>query len=144
MQIAQNSVVSLIYTLQANNSEGEILQIATQENPLTFIYGHGHLLPSFEENIRGLEPGSSYEFALSYEEAYGPFDPESVLDVDIEIFHQTPEGEQMLFIDNVIPLMDQDGNRFEGRVIQIDENSVKMDLILEDERPYDGPFQDHS
>jgi FKBP-type peptidyl-prolyl cis-trans isomerase SlyD len=34
----------------------------------------------------------------------------------------------MLFIDNVIPLMDQDGNRFEGRVMQIDENSVKMDF----------------
>lgn len=128
MQIAQNMVVSLIYTLQADNAEGEILQTATQENPLTFIYGHDQLLPAFEENILGLEPGSSYAFSLSYDDAYGPVDPDSIFDVDINIFRQSPEGEQMLFIDNVIPLMDQDGNRFEGRVMQIDENSVKMDF----------------
>ncbi|HAW58776.1 MAG TPA: peptidylprolyl isomerase, partial [Bacteroidales bacterium] len=98
MQIAQDMVVSLIYTLQADNAEGEILQTATQENPLTFIYGHGQLLPAFEENILGLEPGSSYAFSLSYDAAYGPVDPDSIFDVDINIFRQSPEGEQMRFI----------------------------------------------
>jgi FKBP-type peptidyl-prolyl cis-trans isomerase SlyD len=34
----------------------------------------------------------------------------------------------MLFEGNIIPMMDQQGNRYEGRVMRVGENSVKMDF----------------
>ncbi len=128
MKIANDTVVSLTYILKADNAEGEIIQVADQENPLEFIYGNGQLLPAFEEQLLGLEKGSTYAFTLTPEQGYGEFDPESIVDLDINIFRQSPEGEQMLFEGNTIPMMDQQGNRYEGRVMRIGEDSVKMDF----------------
>ena len=128
MKIANDTVVSLTYILKADNAEGEIIQVADQQNPLTFLYGQGQLLPAFEEKLMGLETGSSYAFTLSPEEGYGEFDPEAIVDLDISIFRQSPEGESALFEGNIVPMMDQQGNRYEGRIMRINEDSVNMDF----------------
>jgi FKBP-type peptidyl-prolyl cis-trans isomerase SlyD len=128
MQISKNAVVSLTYTLRADHAGGEILQVADEQQPLEFLFGHGQLLPAFEHNINGLIKGNDYAFTLTDEEGYGPFDPESILDVDREVFGQGPEADEILFEGNVIPLQDDQGRRFEGRIMRIGDNSVKMDF----------------
>ena len=54
MKIENNKVVSLIYELRENNSEGRIIEALDENKPLTFLFGSGRLLPDFESKIHSL------------------------------------------------------------------------------------------
>ena len=60
----KNNVVSIVYELRTGSKEGEVVESLTSENPLTFLFGTGGLLPKFEENLSGLTSGDSFEFLL--------------------------------------------------------------------------------
>jgi FKBP-type peptidyl-prolyl cis-trans isomerase SlyD len=56
MKIEPQHVVSLTYDLyvkQEDGSEG-LAESATQEQPLTFLFGAGQMIPKFEENLSTL------------------------------------------------------------------------------------------
>ena len=55
MKIEKNKMVSLIYELRENDSEGRIIEALDETRPLKFIYGTGRLLPVFESNIDSIE-----------------------------------------------------------------------------------------
>ncbi len=82
----KNNVVSIIYELRSGSQEGEIVEALTPDNPLTFLYGTGGLLPKFEENLNGLASGDSFEFLLNSEDAYGPVVESAVVHVPKNIF----------------------------------------------------------
>ena len=128
MKISKNAVVSLSYTLRAEHAEGEVLQVADSGSPLVFLYGHDQLLPAFENHILGLETGNPYAFTLNEHEAYGPFDPDAIADISLDIFKNNPEATEMLWEGNIIPLQDDQGRRYEGRIMRIGDTSVKMDF----------------
>jgi FKBP-type peptidyl-prolyl cis-trans isomerase SlyD len=55
MNIQPEHVVSLTYDLYVDNDGKEsLVESATQEQPLTFLYGAGQMLPKFEENLSKL------------------------------------------------------------------------------------------
>ena len=62
MKISEKKVVALTYTLTV---DGQVADQTTEDRPLDFIFGMGYLLPKFEENIAGKEPGDSFEFTLT-------------------------------------------------------------------------------
>jgi len=85
MRIEENKSVSAKYDLFVdgeNQGELELMERATEERPLSFIYGVGMMLPKFEENLYGLQAGDSFEFTINDEDAYGPYDEEAVIDLD--------------------------------------------------------------
>mgnify|MGYP006312894545 CR=1 FL=1 len=65
----KDNVVSIVYELRAGSGEGEVVESLTEENPLTFLFGSGGLLPKFEENLSGLSSGDNFEFLLPSEYA---------------------------------------------------------------------------
>lgn len=126
MKIASEKVVSLTYCLTV---DGQVKDQTTKENPLEFIQGLGYLLPKFEQNIEGKEPGDSFEFVLSPEEGYGVFDPQAVVELPKNIFEIDGKiQEDLLVVGNVIPMMNQAGGVIPGKVAEVSENSVKMDF----------------
>ena len=52
MNITENSVVSLNYTLK-NHATGEKIEETSIESPLVFLYGVQALFPEFEEQMAG-------------------------------------------------------------------------------------------
>lgn len=60
MKIGEKTFVALSYQLKV---DGEVVETVTAESPLRFVYGTGFLLPAFEKQLEGLEPGGG--FALS-------------------------------------------------------------------------------
>lgn len=126
MKIAPKHVVSLtydLYTQQEDGSEG-LVESATEEQPLTFLYGAGQMLPKFEEHLASLSTGDPYDFHISAEDAYGNYDEEAVANLPKEMFN----GTDMPEIGSVLPLQDNQGNRFQGQVVSIAEDSVIVDL----------------
>ncbi|MBQ3949435.1 MAG: FKBP-type peptidyl-prolyl cis-trans isomerase, partial [Bacteroidales bacterium] len=74
MKIQDQAVVTMTYVLRENDENGPILQETTKENPFVCIFGMHQLLPKFEENLMGKEPGDKYAFHLTPEEGYGERD----------------------------------------------------------------------
>lgn len=118
--------MSLTYDLYVDQEEGpEVLaESATEEQPLTFLFGAGQMLPKFEENLSALSTGDTYDFRLSAEDAYGEYDDEAVANLPIDMFNGTEIPE----VGNVLPLQDNNGNQFQGQVVSVAEDSVIVDL----------------
>jgi FKBP-type peptidyl-prolyl cis-trans isomerase SlyD len=87
------------------------------------------MLPKFEENLFGLEVGDKFDFVINTEDGYGEYDDESVLDLDRAIFEIDGKlDEEMIYEGNVVPLMDNEGNRINAQVVTITDTHVKVDL----------------
>lgn len=126
MAIENNNVVALNYTLHTIEENGEktFVEQTTAENPLTFLYGVGMMLPKFEEEIAGLNIGDKSSFTLAAIDAYGEKDDRAIAQLPAEMFAETglpPEGE-------VIPLQDNEGNQFRAVVVEVTPEAVVADL----------------
>lgn len=132
MKITANKSVSAEYELYVDGeTEGELelMERATAEQPLSFIYGVGMMLPKFEENIFGLATGDKFDFTIENEDAYGPYEDENVLDLDRSIFEIDGKlDEEVVFEGNVVPLMDNEGHRINAQVVEVTDTHVKVDL----------------
>ena len=132
MKITANKSVSAEYELYVDGEvegELELMEKATAEQPLSFIYGIGMMLPKFEENIFGLAVGDTFDFVINNEDAYGPYEDENVLDLDRSIFEIDGKLDtEVVFEGNVVPLMDNEGHRINAQVVEVTDTHVKVDL----------------
>ncbi len=126
MKIEPQHVVSLTYDLYVNQEDGTeaLVESTTLEQPLTFLYGAGQMLPRFEDNLSTLSTGDKFDFKLSAEDAYGEYNDEAVANLPKEMF----QGQDMPEIGSILPLQDNQGNRFQGQVVSVVEDSVIVDL----------------
>jgi len=126
MKIESQHVVSLTYDLYVKQEDGNeaLVESATQEQPLTFLYGAGQMLPKFEEHLSTLSTGDNFDFKLSPEDAYGELNEEAVANLPKDMF----EGTDMPEVGAILPLQDNQGNRFQGQVVSVVEDSVIVDL----------------
>lgn len=129
MTVSENKFVSLIYELRENDINGNHIETVTEENALSFIFGSGQMLPEFEANIKGLKADDNFDFGITAENAYGLLYEDAKADVPKDVFmNEGKIDETVLYVDNVLPMQDRDGNVFYGKVIAIDDESVKMDF----------------
>lgn len=126
MKIEKNKVVALTYEL---NVEGEMVDKATQERPLEFIQGMGYLLPLFEKNVEGKEPGDKFAFTLEAKDGYGEWALENVIDLPKSAFEVDGKiREDLMVVGNIIPLMNPMGGVMPAKILEVKEDAVKMDL----------------
>ena len=126
MKIAQNSVVEFSYDLEV---DGQIVDKTTKEKPLDYIHGTGGLLPKLEAHIEGMEPGDKFEITLSPADGYGEVNPDMIIDLPKSAFEVNGEvREDLLVPGNTIPMLNSMGGVIPGVVLEVSEDSVKMDL----------------
>ena len=72
----------------------EVFDSSLEREPLTFLVGHGQMIPGFEAEILGADEGEKRTFTLEPDRAYGPRQEEYVMkrskaefpkDVDLEV-----------------------------------------------------------
>ena len=126
MKITQNSVVEFSYELEV---DGQVVDHTTKERPLDYIHGTGGLLPKLEAHIEGMEPGSTFEITLSPADGYGEVNPDMIIDLPKSAFEVNGEvREDLLVPGNTIPMLNSMGGVIPGVVLEVSEDSVKMDL----------------
>jgi FKBP-type peptidyl-prolyl cis-trans isomerase SlyD len=126
MTIENNHVVAVKYILHTIEEDGTkiLVEETTEENPLTFLFGLGRMIPKFEQNIVGLKAGDKADFVIQPEEAYGEKDPNSITQLPIDMFQESgipPVGA-------ILPLSDGQGNNFQAFVIEVTPEAVIADL----------------
>lgn len=126
MNISENKFVSLTYTL---NVGGEVVDQATAERPLDFVFGMNMLLPEFEKNINGKVVGDKFAFTLTPEQGYGEINAEAVVELPKDIFMVDGKvQDDILTVGNVLPMGDNMGNRMMGTILEVGDSVVKMDF----------------
>ena len=130
MKITKNKFVSVAYDLNVGNGdERELMESATNEHPLQFIFGSGSMLPAFEENIQNLEKENRFEFSLTPEQAYGEYIDEYVVELPKSMFKINGKFDDEHIVEGVtLPMMNEAGERMNGSVLEIRENAVVMDF----------------
>lgn len=125
-----NQFIAVSYQLHSVENEGmTLVEEATEERPYRFISGFGLTLDLFEEAIVNLRAGQEFEVELPPEQAYGHFQPEHVLDIEREVF--TVNGRfdaENIYEGAVVPLQNEEGTRFMGRILDVGDKRVKVDL----------------
>lgn len=111
------------------NGEKSLKEETSAGNPFRFLSGFGMTIPGFENAIAPLAVGDTFDFTLSKDDAYGDYYAERVLDLAKDMFCIDGKfDDEHIYVDAIVPLQNQDGNRFMGHVLEISENTVKMDL----------------
>jgi len=131
MEKPQNKYITLTYKLYTVGDDGtrDLVEEATTERPFLFISGFGIALEEFEKRTVDLQRGDNFEFDLTKDEAYGDYDPAHVLDLDREMFCINGHFDhEHIYKDAIVPLQNEDGNKFYGRVLELSDDKVKMDL----------------
>ena len=129
MKVENKKVISLIYKLRVDSEDGEIIEDVLKDEPMIFLYEGGYMLPKFEENVKGLEVGSNFKFKIDCEDAYGMAEEDAVVDLPISNFEVDGEiDNEMLEEGNVIPMRDEEGNYFDGVVVEANSETVIIDF----------------
>jgi len=125
-----NKYIAVAYKLYiTKDGNTELVEEATTERPFTFITGLGFALEDFEKNVMNVEDGGDFDFVLTKEQAYGEIYDDRIIDLDISIF--TVNGKfdsDYVQVGAVIPLQNDEGQRFFGKVLEIADTYVKLDM----------------
>ncbi len=125
-----NKIYSIAYKLYTiTDGVRDMEEEAPASDPFIFISGFGTTIPGFESHIADLDKGAEFNFTLSKAEAYGERYDERVIDLDKQIF--TIDGkfdDKHIQEGAIIPLQNEDGNRFMGQVVSIGDTTVRIDL----------------
>ena len=130
-QQTPNKYVTVAYELYTDNDKGihELVEKAPIEHPFQFISGLSIALDSFESKILALAEGEAFDFVLKVDEAYGPYEQERVIELPKETFAINGRFDKdMVYPGAVLPLVNADGMRFQGLVLELKDNTVIIDL----------------
>jgi len=129
MEITKNRMVTLTYDLRLEDQNGDMIEQATADRPLRFIYGAGQMLPKFESQLAGMKSGQSFEINLTKYDAYGEINDDAIVELPLQVFSVDGNfDEEMVKIGNTVPMMTGDGQRLNGIVLEVSDQAVKMDF----------------
>ena len=126
----ENKYITVAYELYTDNEKGihELVEKAPVEHPFQFITNMGVALDAFEAKVAALAEGENFDFTLTADEAYGPYEEAHVIDLDKEVFCIDGRFDKnTIYPGNVIPLVNADGNRFQGLILEVTDSKVKVD-----------------
>jgi len=129
MEITKNRMVTLTYDLRLDDQNGDMIEQATADRPLRFIYGAGQMLPKFESQLAGMKSGQPFEINLTKYDAYGEINDDAIVELPLQVFSVDGNfDEEMVKIGNTVPMMTGDGQRLNGIVLEVSDQVVKMDF----------------
>ena len=125
-----NQALTLIYELSVmQDGEEVIVEECTKERPFIFVTGLGFTFDAFEAQFENLKTGDDFDFVIPKEEANGERDEDFVFDLPKSTF--VVDGkfqEEEIYPGNIIPLIDAEGHRIQGMVVEVKEDAVTLDL----------------
>ncbi len=139
MAIATDSVVTLHYTLK--DDTGTVLDHSHPDEPLSYLHGHGNIIPGLERQLTGKNAGDALTVTVPPAEGYGEYDDDLVQSVPrralrgikdiktgMQLQAQTDEGPRAVTVTKVLgDMVTLDGNHplagkslhFEVRIEQV-------------------------
>jgi FKBP-type peptidyl-prolyl cis-trans isomerase SlyD len=122
MNITEDKVVSIHYIL--TDETGVVLDRSADGSPLSYLHGHGNLVPGLERELTGKGAGEKLEVTVNPADAYGEYDAQLVqrvprralkglarLTVGMRLQTQTAQGARAVTVTHIAgDMVTLDGN----------------------------------
>lgn len=129
MTIAKDKMVSVTYELKLDGKDGDVFEKAGKDSPLIFLYGSGMMLPAFESGLSDKNTSDAFEISIAAADAYGEVNEEAIVDLPKNIFMVDGKiDEELITPGNTVPMMSTSGQRMEGLVVSVNDDTVQMDF----------------
>ncbi len=102
---------------------GETFDKSEGREPLEFEVGSGMVIKGFDDGVTGMAKGDKKTINIPFHEAYGPINPEMIIDMPKDRFPKDME------IEVGMPLAMNDG---EGNQHQVVVTDIKEDVVILD------------
>lgn len=119
-EVTDGSKVKIAYSLTV---DGAIVDQTTEEHPFEFTQGTNEIIPSLQEEIAGMSAGESKTVTLPPEKAFGPVNPEAIVEVPRK---NLPEGD--IQIGMVLTTTSPDGQVLRALVKEVKDDSAVIDF----------------
>ena len=120
-QVKKGDKVKVHYHGRLNN--GETFDKSEGRDPLEFEVGSGSVIKGFDDGVTGMAVGEKKTINIPSDEAYGPRNPDMVIEMPKERFPTDMELEEGM------PLAMSDG---QGQQFQVVIAEIKDDVVLLD------------
>lgn len=159
MPIAQNSVVTIHYTLK--DDAGELIDSSREGDPIAYLHGHGNLVPGLERELEGKSTGDTVNVSVTPEQGYGDYDKRLVqqvprralqgipnVKVGMRLQAQTPQGPRAVVVTRLAgDMVTIDGNHpLAGKNLNFDVEVTDVRDATEEELEHGhvhGPGEHH-
>ena len=118
-QAGPGTVVTFHYALF--DAEGELVEEAPADTAVSVLLGYGEVAPALEHALSGLSAGDVREVRLDPDDAFGPRDPEAIIEVDRSELPDDVEPGDELTADR------EGGGTVTLKVLEILEDAVVLD-----------------
>lgn len=120
-QVKSGDKIKVHYHGKLNN--GETFDSSEGRDPLEFEVGSGMVIKGFDDGVTGMTVGEKKTINIPFAEAYGPVNPEMLIEMPKDKFPKDME------LENGMPLMmsDQQGQQFQVKIVEIKDEVVMLD-----------------
>lgn len=104
-------------------TSGETFDSSEGRDPLEFEVGSGMVIKGFDDGVTGMAVGEKKTINIPFDEAYGPRNPDMVIDMPKDRFPSDME----ITVGMPLVMNDGQGQQFQVTIVEIEEESVKLD-----------------
>ena len=104
-------------------NDGETFDSSEGRDPLEFEVGSGMVIKGFDDGVTGMSVGEKKTINIPFAEAYGPVNPEMIIEMPKDRF---PE-DMKLEVGMPLMMSDQQGQQFQVKIEEIKEEVVMLD-----------------
>jgi len=104
-------------------SDGETFDSSEGRDPLEFEVGSGMVIKGFDDGVEGMSVGEKKTIQIPFAEAYGPVNPEMIIEMPKDRFPEDME----LKVGMPLMMSDQQGQQFQVKIEEIKEESIMLD-----------------
>jgi FKBP-type peptidyl-prolyl cis-trans isomerase 2 len=120
-QVKSGDKVKVHYHGKLTN--GETFDSSKGREPLEFEVGSGMVIKGFDDGVTGMAVGEKKTIHIPFLEAYGPSNPEMIIDMPKDRF----PTDMQLEIGMPMMMTSGDGQNFQVTVTEIKEDAVTLD-----------------
>ncbi|MBL7748449.1 MAG: peptidylprolyl isomerase [Chitinophagaceae bacterium] len=104
-------------------TSGETFDSSAGREPLEFEVGSGMVIKGFDEGVTGMTVGEKKTINIPFNEAYGPRNPEMIIEMPKDRFPKDME----IAVGMPLGMSDQNGQQFQVTIVEIKEEAVMLD-----------------
>jgi FKBP-type peptidyl-prolyl cis-trans isomerase 2 len=120
-QVKKGDKVRVHYHGRLNN--GQTFDKSEGREPLEFEVGSGMVIMGFDEGVKGMAVGDKKTINIPFDQAYGPRNPDMVIEMPKDRFPKDMELE----VGMPLGMSDGQGQQFEVTITEIKDDSVILD-----------------
>lgn len=121
VQAKAGDTVKIHYTGRLNDDT--VFDSSVNREPLEFTINGGQVIPGFEQAVMGMSPGESKTATIPMDQAYGPYRPEMVLQVNRQQFPPDLQPE----VGQQLQVQQPNGQAIPVIITEVSDSAITLD-----------------